>query len=271
MCTIGTVFDGQTIRTFKQCDLIPTTHFNDPVVKPGSNGVENYIAMTRTPELGRLWAGVNNHGVGFVAADSYTLTSPTYYATDDEVDALFQAYESSICSFTNVVAAANYLSSFYQDMGNGSPFPAPDISLLSGWADEAQTIPMSIFLEYMPRPFLHNSVRKIVRTAGHFASTNHFRIQPEAITYPANHSTYLRLGRAETILQQTPTMDGIVSVLTDQYYGKCELSVCRETDYIGQEFHTQATAIFSSTPGENPVCTFQVNGNPLTNPLQNFN
>ena len=127
---------------------------------------------------------------------------------------------------------------------------------------------MAIFIEYMPRPYLHSSVRTIVRTDGCFASTNHFRIQPEAIHYPANHSTYLRLARAEAILQQNPTHDGIVTLLQDQYYGKCELSICRETDYIGEEYHTQATAVFSVAPGAKPVCEYQVNGNPKSNPLQ---
>ncbi|AHD02880.1 carcinine hydrolase/isopenicillin-N N-acyltransferase family protein [Leisingera methylohalidivorans] len=269
MCTIGTVFDGQTIHTFKQCDLIPVTDFNEPQTRAGSNGVVSYTALTRGDGSGRLWAGSNSAGVSFVAADAYT-TSANYYVTDAQTDALFTAYEKSISSFTTAAAAADFLAGFYEDMGGGTGFPAPDISLLTGWADEAQTQPVSIFLEYMPRPYLHAPVRRIIRHAGHFASTNHFRIQPEAIHYPANHSTYLRLSRAELLLQQDPTHAGIMSVLTDQYYGRCELSICRETDYPNEEFQTQATALFSATPGAAPVCEYQVNGNPLTNPLQTY-
>jgi len=269
MCTIGTVFDGQRIHTFKQCDLIPITLFNTPETRVGKDGVTSYVALTRGEGAGRLWAGTNSAGVSFVAADAYT-TSANYYASDTEVAALFEAYEKSVSSFTTATAAADYLTAFYCDMGNGIAFPAPDISLLTGWADAAQTQPISIFLEYMPRPYLHASVRRIIRTDGHFASTNHFRIQPEAISYPANHSTYLRLNRAETILQNDPTQSGVLTVLRDQYYGRCELSICRETDYPGQEFQTQATALFSAGPAGAPICDYQVNGNPRTNPLQTY-
>ncbi|MEI8633347.1 hypothetical protein P4S72_17350 [Vibrio sp. PP-XX7] len=70
-----------------------------------------------------------------------------------------------------------------------------------------------------------------------------------SVNYPANHSTYLRLRRAEAILQEKPCEAGIRLLLTDQYYGKTELSVCRETEYVGQEFHAQAAALFTATRG----------------------
>lgn len=279
MCTIGAVFDGGKVHAFKQCDLIPVTDFNTPLVKAGQGGVASYVAMTRgagssgskaaAPGSDHMWAGANSCGVAFVAADAYT-TSANYYATSAQTEALFAAYEHAVAAFTTARAAADYLAGFYQDMGDGTGFPAPDISLFAGWADEAQTQPISILLEYMPRPYLHASVREIVRHEGYFAQTNHFRIQPEAISYPANHSTYLRLQRAERILEQRPDHGGITEVLSDRYYGKCELSICRETDYIGEEYHTQATAIFNAMPGQVPVLDYQVNGNPRTNPLQTF-
>lgn len=269
MCTIGAVFEGGKIHTFKQCDLIPVTDFNHPVVRAGTGGVDSYVAMTRGPDQGRLWAGVNSSGVAFVAADAYT-TSANYYATDAQTSALFDAYEESIRAYTTASDAATFLADFYRTMGGAGAFPAPDISLFAGWSDSAQTQPVSILLEYMPRPYLHAPVREIVRHDGFFAQTNHFRIQPEAISYPANHSTYLRLARAEAILQQTPSHAGIVSVLTDQYYGWCELSICRETNYVGEEYHTQATALFTAEAGCAPITEFQVNGNPRTNPLQTF-
>jgi hypothetical protein len=269
MCTIGVVFQGGTLHTFKQCDLIPVTAFNEPQVRPGRKGVDTYVAMTRGAGAGKLWAAANSSGVAFVAADAYT-TSANYYVTDDQTAALFEAYEASVRDNATATAAAAFLSDFYRNMGDGTAFPAPDISLYTGWADEARTQPVSIFIEYMPGPNNHEPVRTIMRNSGHFASTNAFRIQPEAIGYPANHSTYLRLGRAELILQQEPTLDGIGSVLTDQYYGKTELSVCRETKYIGQEFHTQATAVFSASSDGNSGCLYQINGNPLTNPLRPF-
>lgn len=269
MCTIGVVFENNKICTFKQCDLIPVTEFNEPDIRTGSNGVGTYIAMTRQGSDG-IWAGVNDQGVGFVAADSYTTTAANYYVTGDQTEKLFAAYEASISSYTTATEAANYLASFYQDMGDGTPFPAPDISMITGWQDDAKTQAIAIFIEYMPNPYNQNSVRKVVRTEGHFASTNNFRLQPDSVNYPANHSTYLRLNRAEIILQQDPSATGIKTLLTDQYYGKNELSICRETDYIGIEFHTQATALFTVSANIAPICDYQINGNPKTNPLKEF-
>ena len=265
MCTIGAVFDGSNIVTFKQCDLIPVTTFNSPQVRTGSNGVGKYLAMTRQGSEG-IWAGVNSSGVAFVAADSYTTTAANYACTGAQAAALFAAYEASISQYTTATEAANSLISFYQTMGSGTPFPAPDISLISGWADEERTRPVAIFIEYMPNPFNQASVRVIQRTDGYFASTNNFRLQPDSVNYPANHSTYLRLNRAETILQSEPTRQGVKTLLSDQYYGETELSICRETAYMGTEFHTQATDVFTVAQSAQ-VCEYQINGNPRTNPL----
>lgn len=269
MCTIGVVFDGGNIYTFKQCDLIPVTTFNPPKKCPGSNGVGTLVAMTRQGSDG-IWAGVNDAGVGFVAADSYTTTAANYYATGDQLEALFAAYEASISSYTTATEAAEHLTGFYQDTGNGVPFPAPDIAMITGWQDAKKKQPIAIFIEYMPNPYNKDSVRVIERSSGHFVSTNNFRLQPDSVNYPANHSTYLRLDRAELILQGDPSVNGIKTLLMDQYYGKTELSICRETAYIGREFHTQATALFTVSAGAAPVCEYQINGNPKNNPLEIF-
>lgn len=269
MCTIGAVFEAGVIHTFKQCDLIPVTHFNKPAIRRGKDGVAGYVAMTRQGSDG-IWAGVNSAGVGFVAADSYTTTAANYQASGEEIEALFAAYERSISSFASVREAALTLAQFYRDMGKGKPFPAPDISMLTGWADAEQTEPLAIFLEYLPNPFNQEPVRTIERSDGYFVSTNNFRLQPDSVNYPANHSTYLRLNRAEAILQTNPSLKGVGEVLTDQYYGRTELSICRETAYAGIEFHTQATAVFSAKPSKPPVCEYQINGNPRNNPLTRF-
>lgn len=273
MCTIGAVFDGGNICTFKQCDLIPVTTFKEPQKRTGSNGVGAYIAMTRQGS-GGIWAGINDAGVAFVAADSYTTTAANYYTTGIQIEALFAAYEASIRSHTSATDAATSLCNFYQGKdAQGkvitSPFPAPDISMISGWADAGKTQLIAIFIEYMPNPYNQVSVRTIERMDGYFASTNNFRLQPDSVNYPANHSTYLRLRRAETILQSDPSANGIMTLLTDRYYGKTELSICRETDYIGLEFHTQATALFTVGTTTH-ACEYQINGNPKNNPLKLF-
>jgi hypothetical protein len=72
------------------------------------------------------------------------------------------------------------------------------------------------------------------------------------------------------ILHSDPTFNGINTLLCDQYYGLTELSICRVTQYIDQEFHTQATALFSVS-ADDVACRYQVNGNPKDNPLKLFN
>lgn len=268
MCTIGVVFDGNQLHTFKQCDLIPVTHFHSPQVRRGQNGVESYIAMTREDCEG-IWAGTNDAGVSFVAADSCTTTAANYSSNAGEMHALFEAYEATVRGHTNATQAAMHLTQFYLSMGSATPFPAPDIALVSGWADDTRSRKVAIFIEYMPNPYNQRPVRTICRDDGHFVSTNHFRLQPDSVHYPANHSTYLRLHRAETLLQQTPNRAGVEQLLSDQYYGSTELSICRETDFIGSEFFTQATALFSLDKSQ-PECRFQVNGNPRNQPLQRF-
>lgn len=270
MCTIGVVFQEEKIITFKQCDLIPVVIFKIPETRTGSDDVVSYIALTRGDGNGRLWSGVNSDGVGFVAADAYTASS-LYNVTDEETQALFAAYENSIKQCGNALDASNHLKNFYLGGGDGaSPFPAPDIVLHTGWADNDKSKPIAIFTEYMPGPNNHSPVRQIIRSSGFFVSTNHFRIQPEAITYPNNHSTYLRLSRAEKILQSTPTKEGVEDLLCDEYYGETELSICRVTNFIGQEFHTQATALFTADPTQGIKCEYQVNGNPKNNPLKQY-
>jgi hypothetical protein len=269
MCTIGVVFEGKKINTFKQCDLIPITEFNEPDVRKGENGVAHYTAMTRQGSDG-IWAGVNDAGVAFVAADSYTTTAANYAASSADVEALFAAYEASISGHTSALDAANSLAEFYRTMGGSTPFPAPDISLLTGWEDAEKTQPIAFFIEYMPNPFNQDCVRMIVRREGHFVSTNNFRLQPDSVNYPANHSTYLRLQRAQLLLQLEPNHTGIKAMLCDQYYGQTELSICRETDYLGIEFHTQASALFSADVNSEVICEYQINGNPKSNPLVVF-
>jgi hypothetical protein len=270
MCTIGVVFEQNKIITFKQCDLIPEVNFNEPEKRGDKDGFLPYIALTRGEGEGRLWSGVNMAGVSFVAADAYTASS-LYNVTDEDTAALFDAYENSIKRYENAHDASNFLKSFYLGEANGAkPFPAPDIALHTGWEDKEKKQPIAIFTEYMPGPHNHSPVRQIIRSNGFFVSTNHFRMQPEAITYPNNHSTYLRLNRAEAILQSNPTRIGVGDLLCDQYYGKTELSICRVTEFKGQEFHTQATALFTADPSREPICEYQVNGNPKCKPLKPF-
>lgn len=252
MCSIGSVFTSDGVYVYKQCDLTVTKQFYEPEIRFGA---APYIAMTRQGRPG-IWAGLNRNGVSFVAADAYT--NRTYDTPDDAVDALFAAYEASVANSGSAREAAKILESFYRSGYKQALFPGPDIAL---FADASE----AIFIEYTPGPCNHDPIREITVNKNFFASTNHFRLQPDAVVYDANHSTYLRLARAETILEKDPNHTGIMNLLVDQYYGPSELSICRVQEYPG-EYFTQATVVFSSRL----TCEYQINGNPIDHHLHPF-
>jgi hypothetical protein len=77
MCTIGNIFftdrGSGWNGVFKQCDLTDPTDFIDPVVCTAPQTGIRYLPFTRNKQNKSTlaWAGVNEHGVCFVAADSY--------------------------------------------------------------------------------------------------------------------------------------------------------------------------------------------------------
>ncbi len=281
MCTIGTVFDASNVRTFKQCDLTDPTTFYPPQEREGRAG--RYLAMTRDGRPG-LWAGGNECGLSFTAADNYTRTLPTgrpaaahvlsrtstNQEENDNVDSLFRAYEKAVADYVSAPDAVAFLSDFYLngDDANPGPFESPDISLFSD-------LEQSTYIEYSPvGDFVFDSlgnvigeqggpqVRTLTAGAEYFASTNNCRLFNTSVTYPMNLSTYLRLDRAQMLLQQEPSHAGIHRLLQDQYYGKTDLSVCRVAVTPGQ-YYTQASVIMSAT-AEGLTCEYVINGNPRT-------
>lgn len=282
MCTIGCVYSEGAFYTFKQCDLTQQTLFYEPEIVSGSAGP--YIAFRRQGRPG-IWSGVNYNGVCFVAADYYTNADPgsidaeasgkflatnTHLDANDDVDRLFKAYESSIADHPNAQSAVAFLTDWYLYHGNTTDpqhpnFRYPDIALL---ADDKY----GIFIEYYPGDDqITPRVKTLTaqgnaagRVNGWFASTNHARMFTQTVDYPKNHSTYLRLARAEALLNLTPTQDGVKQVLYDQYYGQTELSICRVANAPG-EYYTQATVILSMGPTW-VGAEYQINGNPRVNP-----
>ena len=261
MCTIGSVFvNNKQNLTFKQCDLEKETVFKIPEIE--SDNIEiKYLPFTRHGSNG-VWAGVNNFGVSFVAADSY-LSMPNKSEIMSEGSSgfigkpkltpvsedIFQAYRKIISTYKNAKDAAEYMVNFYRGFGQ------PDILLIS----DAHS---NYFIEVNK-----DNIECIELIDGHFVSTNHFRILYGAVIYQQNHSSYLRLQRAESILQNQANAQGIFDVVSDQYFGKTVLSVCREDQQTPEQedpYFTQATAIFNCTD-QGVNCAYQINGNPKNN------
>ena len=271
MCTIGNSFCSpygfNSNVVFKQCDLVDKTEFIDPVVDENalsSNERIRYVAFTRRKgDMTPAWAGVNEFGVSFVAADSYLKKNNDKLVEAPKNDiSVFDMYLKIITSFKSAKEAVKMASDFYREVHYADELT--DILLI---ADKDE----SYFIET-----LNGEVRIIKRTNGHFVSTNHCRMFYDAAPYSQNHSTYLRLQRAENLLMKRDDNTGIGDLLRDSYYGKTVWSICRYASVNDQDvelvhgpdedmFYTQASVIFTVIPtkGERPrvICEYVLNNN----------
>ncbi|MEL7162239.1 MAG: hypothetical protein AAFN92_15895, partial [Bacteroidota bacterium] len=163
---------------------------------------------------------------------------------------IFAAYNKIISDHTIAESAADYMRDFYAGFG------LPDILLIS----DANS---SFFIETY-----QGVVECIERKENFFASTNHFRMLYSGVQYPLNHSTYLRLARAEAILEKKTNASGPFAVLADRYFGETVFSICRENQQTPPQeapYYTQATVVFY-TDGTEVNAAYQLNGNPHNNP-----
>lgn len=267
MCTIGSAFDGDNLVTFKQCDLKEAVNFNVPKIIRGEGDI-SYVELTRKGSEG-IWASVNNYGVSFVAADAYmqgvsTDTYELHGAPGAPKSDIFDQYRKIVSKHKTAKAAAEFMLEFYKT------FESPDIILICDinhrfFIESNDKKPLVVPLNDQDKPELNRF----------FVSTNHFRFLHGGTTFPENHSTYLRLERAEAILQSKSNLSGVKELLSDQYYGPSVLSLCRKNRFTpeGEEpYFTQASAYFVCTPkagakdGEKMVSKVeyfcQINGNP---------
>jgi hypothetical protein len=268
MCTIGNVFSNGNLdirynTVFKQCDLQDQTVFISPVVSIDSGTGIRYVAFTRkkpdntTP----AWAGINEYGISFVAADSYLMPSAAdninaLYTNVPKEASVFDMYLSLISQCKTLDEAVQKANDFYQNMKQPTD---TDILLV---ADANR----SCFIETYA-----GAVRCIERTDKFFVSTNHMRMFYGAADYEHNHSTHLRLQRAETVLAGNPTHSGVGDLLRDTYYGESVWSICRSKEItVAQEtpFFTQASVIFNvpnaqdSAGKRDSLVEFVINGKP---------
>jgi hypothetical protein len=240
MCTIGNVFSQERLgltwnSVFKQCDLEEATQFIEPSLI--QDGEIRYVPFTRYKlETGTqpAWAGVNEYGVCFVAADSY-LPSDAKTASTASNETVFDMYLSLIRDFKCAAKAKDKAVQWYKDNFKNHD-DLTDILLIA----DAE---YSYFIEARG-----NIVLVIERTDKFFCSTNHLRMIYGAQPYEQNHSTYLRLQRAEAVLNANPSHEGVGNVLRDRYYGESVWSICRSNSVsVTQErpFYTQASVIFN--------------------------
>jgi len=262
MCTIGNVFSkiDNAQLVFKQCDLVDKVEFYKPEIKTNNITGISYVPFMRKGSEG-AWCGVNNYGVSFVAADSYIDEQGKEQLKKSFGNPIFDQYMKIISECTTATEATEMMKEFYT-----KKFDEPDILLIADGQN-------SFFIEAYGSK--EKGVQIVQRKNGHFASTNHFRMVYGAVPYYNNHSTYLRLQRAESVLQSQPSLEGVQNVLKDRYYGDSVWSVCRtanaDTPPEEAKFFTQASAIFVINDENNQNglpkidCYYQINGNPETN------
>ena len=258
MCTIGTLFNGDTMIMFKQCDLDKETLFNKP--KLNQKDDIKYITFERADNTG-TWCGVNNYGVSFVASDPYLDNDHNilHHNSKKEIKdySIFEAYKNIISDFKTAKSAVEYMKEFY------SKFLSPDILIIG---DKIERYYIESYNSEVIAVKLDSS-----GISNFFVATNHFRYIHGAVHYSQNHSTYLRLNRAEDILNKECNLRGVIKLLKDQYYGKSVLSICRSTDIVPQNeelYKTMATSVFVLDNDSRKIsCYYQVNGNPRKNKL----
>ena len=251
MCTIGAVFKEKYVITFKQMDLaVPTVYF-EPCVIRGNSDIQ-YLKFGREGNSG-TWCGINNYGVSLITSDSYMSTNTnSINLSQSEIELIFGAYNNAIANYKDAYHAAEYMCEFYKS------FLLPDITIISDAKE-------SYYIETFNKEII--CVKREFNSQtddNYFVATNHFRFIHDAVEYKDNHSTFLRLERAERILQGEEK--NVFKVLLDQYYGKSVLSICREKEIVPEgegAFFTQASAVFS-TNGNIVNCAYLINGNPIS-------
>jgi hypothetical protein len=247
MCTVGSVFEREPGRllVFKQCDLAEAAAFVEPEVRRGDNKIR-YVMFERAGANGP-WAGFNNKGVLFVAADAYLDPdeNPDFTPHGD----VLEAYAHLVSHCRTAQEAVEHMQRVYDDLN------APDMVLI---ADREH----AFLIECSPS----HGVRIMEGDEGYLACTNHFRMVPGAVTEEDNPSTYRRLERAQEILDGEASLAGVAAVLRDQEEGPTELSICRVAQEEGDYF-TQASVVFCAHDNGKIDCFYLLNGNPLDTPF----
>lgn len=252
MCTIGIVYRKSAMIIFEQCDLNKRTLFYKPKIK--SNKDISYMSFERQ-DIEGTWCGINNYGVGFVSADCYVKDNESSSLSNNGKE--FKAYENIISNYKTAREAVEFIKGFYSTSLNKGILIISDKKesyYIEGYNGEV--IVVLLTPEFHPK---------------HLVSTNHFRFIHEEVSFKENHSTYLRLTRAEEMLLKDCSLNGVKNLLKDQYYGKSVMSICRESDICpsGEKVYTtQATAIFLVNNNCNDISTYyQINGNPKENKM----
>lgn len=228
MCTIGAVLnDG--LALFKNLDQTRDVVVFKPRI---CKGRYKYIACRRANRPG-IWAGINECGLGLVAADAHT--TKKYRAKPHMVDNIFRANEHVVADFKNTEEALEFLSEFYT-----KNIMVPDIIVI---ADRKRVVA----IEYLPRNFKTKEIRK-----GFLVRSNHFCFQKYS---RKGKSSYSRYKTASNSIQADSTLKGIMKLCKNHENGPSCNSICRHG-----KWRTIASVIM--TAGKKISCHYVINTSP---------
>ncbi len=242
MCTIGSTLNNELI-IFKNCDLIKETKFYKPKIRKGKY---KYLAFARRGKPG-LWAGINQFGLGIVAADTYT--KKKYRAKPYTLYNIFKGYEKTVSDFKNVDEAINFLKEHYKNKIK----VVPDLIIV---ADRNQ---MAVFEFIPPDKF---GIR--IKNKGYILRTNQFRILKGGRDENEDPESYIRLNNALKIIQKNDSLSSIKRLCKNHKNGPGKFSICRHGKT--EEHKTQASVIM--TAGKEVKAYFIVNNFPCKGKYQ---
>ena len=222
MCTIGAINFNQKLILFKNCDLKKDIIFNKP---KRLKGKYNYLAFTRKGRPG-LWAGINQFGLGIVAADTYT--KKIYKTKPYTIYNIFKGYEKTISNHKNVDEALNFLKDFYKNKIK----VVPDLVMV---ADKNK---MAV-LEFIPP----NNFGIQIKKGGYLLRTNQFKILKGGRNKNQDPESHVRFENALKKIKKSKSVNSVISLCRDHTSGPSKFSICRHGK--NNEFKTQASVIMT--------------------------
>lgn len=220
MCTIGAVNISRKLIIFKNCDLKDRVVFNKPKALKGRY---YYLAFTRNNRPG-LWAGINQFGLGIVAASAYT--KKIYKAKPYTIYNIFKGYEKMISNHKSVDEAICFLKNFYKNKIK----IVPDIVII---ADRNKIA----VLEFTPP----NNFGIKIKKNGYLLRTNQFQILKGGKNKNQDSESYIRFKNAFKKIKRSKSVNSIINLCRDHTSGPSKFSVCRHGK--NNEFKTQASVI----------------------------
>jgi hypothetical protein len=226
MCTIGAIHNSRELIIFKNCDFEKKLLFYKPQKRKGKY---HYLAFARNNRPG-LWAGINQFGLGIVAADTYT--KKTYKEGPHTTNGIFKGYEKTISDYKNVDEALGFLKDFYKNKIK----VVPDLVMV---ADREK---MAV-LEFIPP----NKFGIKIKKNGYLLRTNQFKMLKGGKNKNQDLESYIRFENALKKIKLGKSVNSIINLCRDHTSGPSKFSVCRHGK--NNECKTQASAVMIAGAG----------------------